>query len=333
MTGNLNEGDFERLNVERRLTAYFDNELEPAERAEIETMLAENPDLRGLLDQWQKTGDSLRQLPGYGLGADFTAGVQAKIDAMATAKSQRPSVVASSWDSQKIGMSGIVALAALLLLTLFVFPSLVGDGRVQQADLVVNEKPAVPLASPPKEKAKPILAPRNISLPRTSNRISGATRSRAKSRGIEQVLLIQNAALSDLEAILKRHEIRIVDSNGKSPEGTHFIPQAKQGMEAIHIVSHQGSMQSAINEIADHESIIVTAFTIPGQLESREIGSSRSVEKEEASALQLQPIALNSAVAISREIEELDQWFKLGDEAGDREPIECLLLIQTVSQR
>lgn len=331
--GNPNEGNFERLNVERRLIAYFDNELEPAERADIETMLAENSDLGELLDQWQKTGDSLRQLPEYGLGADFTAGVQAKIDAMGTAKPQRPTVVASNWDSQKIGISGIVALAALLLLTLFVFPSLVGDGPVQQAGVVVNEQPAVPSTARPKEKAKPILAPRNSSLPRTTNRIPGATSSRAKPRGIEQVLLIQNATLSDLEAILNRHEIRIVDSKGKAPDGAHFIPQAKQGMEAIHIVSHQGNMQSAINEIADHESIIVTAFSIPGQLESREIGNSRSVEKEDASALQLQPVALGSAVAISREIEELDRWFKVGDEEGDREPMECLLLLQSASQR
>jgi|GEM_PF-1877962 len=347
MTGNLNEGNFdesnfERLNVERLLTAYFDNELEPAERVEVETMLAENPDLRGLLDQWQNSGDSLRRLPTYSLGAEFSAGVRSKIDATAVATAavatqRSPATAASIWDSQRIGMGGIAALAALLLLTLFVFPSLVGDGHDQQAALVVKEaadrEPTGPPETPLKERPKPIIAPRNSSLPRNPGRFPRMASTGTKSRGVEQVLLIQNAALSDLEAILSRHEIRIVDSKGKTLDGENLIAQAKQGMEAIHVVSEKASMQNAISEIADHESVTVTAYTMPGQLGSRAISNSKSAKTEESSALQLQPRDFSGSAEIAREINDLNDWFKLDDEEQGGEPVECLLLIQSPSQR
>ena len=341
MTGNLNEGDFdesnfERLKVERLLTAYFDNELEPAERGEVEMMLAANPDLRGLLDQWQSSGDSLRRLPSYSLGAEFSAGVRSKIDAAAVAKQHSPAAAVSTWDSQRVGMGGIVALAALLLLTLFVFPSLVEDGLDQQAALVVKEavdrESKVPSETPPKQRPKPIIAPRNSSLPRNPGRSPRMASTGTKSRGVEQVLLIQNAALSDLEAILNRHEIHIVDSKGKTLDGENLLAQAKQGMEAIHVVSEKASMQNAINEIADHESVTVTTFTMPGQLGSRAIGNSKSAKTEESSALQLQPRDFSGAAETAREINELNDWFKLDDEEQGGEPLEGLLLIQSLRQ-
>ncbi len=344
MTGNLNEDEFnesnfDRLNVERLLTAYFDNELDPAERADVETMLVENPNLRGLLDQWRESSDSFGRLPTYSLGAEFSAGVRSKIDAAAVATAavatqRSPSAAASIWDSQRIGMGGIAALAALLLLTLFVFPSLVGDGHDQQAALVVKEAadrdPTVP---PPKERPKPIIAPRNSSLPRNPGRSPRMASTVTKSRGVEQVLLIRNAALSDLEAILSRHEIRIVDSKGKTLDGGNLIAQAKQGMEAIHVVSEKASMQNAISEIADHESVTVTAFTMPGQLGSRAISNSKSAKTEESSALQLQPRDFSGSAEIAREINDLNDWFKLDDQEQGGEPVECLLLIQSPSQR
>ena len=331
MTGNFNEDDFERLNIERSLTAYFDNALSPAERVNVEAMLAKNPNLRALLGQWQESGDALRQLPRHSLGDDFSAVVRSKIDSIAMTKSNRPPVVASNLDSQRIGMGGVAALAALLLLTLFVFPKFMGDGLGQHAGLVFQDVARDPIL-PPKVRPKPIIAPRNSSLPRNPNRFSSATSSPEKSRGIEQVLLIQNATLSDLEAVLHRHAIRIVDSKGETPGGVHLVPKAKQGMEAIHIVSQKGSMENAINEIAGHESIVVTAFTISGQLGSLGIGSSQIVEAKNSSAFQLQPIDLSDTIATSLEIEDLDQWFKLSDGSKGRELIECLLLIHSASK-
>ncbi len=342
MTGNLNEDEFnesnfDRLNVEQLLTAYFDNELDPAERADVETMLVENPNLRGLLDQWRESSDSFGRLPTYSLGAEFSAGVRSKIDAAAVAAQRSPAAAASIWDSQRIGMGGIAALAALLLLTLFVFPSLVGDGHDQQAALVVKEaaerEPTIPPETPPKERPKPIIAPRNSSLPRNPGRSPRMASTGTKSRGVEQVLLIRNAALSDLEAILSRHEIRIVDSKGRTLDGGNLIAQAKQGMEAIHVVSEKASMQNAISEIADHESVTVTAFTMPGQLGSRAISNSKSAKTEESSALQLQPRDFSGSAEIAREINDLNDWFKLDDQEQGGEPVECLLLIQSPSQR
>ena len=234
-------------------------------------------------------------------------------------------------------MGGIAALAALLLLTLFVFPSLVGDGHDQQAALVVKEaaerEPTVPPETPPKERPKPIIAPRNSSLPRNPGRSPRMASTGTKSRGVEQVLLIRNAALSDLEAILSRHEIRIVDSKGRTLDGGNLIAQAKQGMEAIHVVSEKASMQNAISEIADHESVTVTAFTMPGQLGSRAISNSKSAKTEESSALQLQPRDFSGSAEIAREINDLNDWFKLDDQEQGGEPVECLLLIQSPSQR
>ena len=327
MTGNFNEDDFERLNVERLLTAYFDNELSPVERVNAEAMLAENPNLCALLEQWQESGDALRQLPRHKLGDDFSAGVRSKIDAIALTKSNRPAVVASNLDSKRIGMGGVAALAAMLLLTLFVFPRFMGDGLGQQAGVVVKDLARDPIVPP-----RPIIAPRNSSLPRSPNRFSGATSFPAKSRGIGQVLLIQNATLSDIEAILQRHAIPIVDSKGKTTDGLHLVPKAKQGMEAIHVVSQKGSMEDAMNEIAGHESVVVTAFSTPGQLGSLGIGSSHSVGVMESSALQLQPIDLSDTLATSLEVEELDQWFKLSDGSKGRELMKYLLLIQSASK-
>ncbi len=335
MTGNLNEGEFdesnaERLSVERLLTAYFDNELEPAERAEVEMMLSENPDLRGLLDQWKKSGDSLRQLPAYRLGADFSTVVQSKIDAITVVKQHGAPVSVSVWDSQRVGFGGIVGLAALLLLTLFVFPSLVGDGLNQQTVAVVEETvrdPKTPSESSPKERPKPIIAPRNSSLPRNSGRVPGAAPSRTRVRGVEQVVLIQNATLADLEATLHQHEIRIIDSEGKTLDGAHFAPLAKQGMEAIHVVSQKARMRDALHEIAGRESVSVTTFTIP-----RQLGSAKSPEAEGALALQLEPVDFRNAAEVNREIEDLNQWFDLDVEDKAGESMEWLLVINSPEQ-
>ena len=337
MTGNLNEDEFdegnvERLNVERLLTAYFDNELEPAERAEVEMMLSGNPDLRGLLDQWQKSGESLRQLPAYRLGADFSTVVQAKIDAITAVKQHGPPVSVSGWDSQRVGFGGIVALAALLLLTLFVFPSLVGDGLNQQTVAVVNKEtvrePKTPSESSPKERAKPIIAPRNSSLPRNSGRVPGALPTRTRARGVEQVVLIQNATLADLEATLHQHEIRIITSQGEMLDGAHFAPLAKQGMEAIHVVSQKTRMQDALHEIAGREFVSVTTFTIP-----RQRGSAKSPEAEGALALQLEPVDFRNAAEVNREIEDLNQWFDLDVEDKGGDSMEWLLVINSPEQR
>ncbi len=331
MTGKINEDDIERRDVERLLTAYFDNELEPAQRAEVEAMLGENPKWSGLLDQWRESGDSLRQLPLYSLGDEFSAGVRSKIDAILSSKPSRPAVVASSFDSQKAGLGGIIALAAMLLLTLFVFPRLMGNGADRHAVVVVEDvdrESVAPEEEPPKVKAAPIIAPRNSSLSRKINRSPSVDVASGQPKGIEQVLLIQNVTLSDLEAVLNRHAIRIVDLKGKTAAEAHFISQTKQGVEAVHVVSQRRSMQRAINEIADKGSVIVTAFAIPGQLGTRGIGSSKIASNDDASALQLQPVELSGAAATSREIENLDRWFGLSDDVDDTKSVECLLLIQ-----
>src|SRR6476619_1085515 len=50
-------------NIEAKLCAYVDGELDPAGRAEIEAHLASNPQHRQLMDELMKQRDLLRDLP------------------------------------------------------------------------------------------------------------------------------------------------------------------------------------------------------------------------------------------------------------------------------
>ena len=50
-------------NIEAKLCAYIDGDLDAQGRAEIEKHLAANPQHRGLIEQLSKQRDLLRQLP------------------------------------------------------------------------------------------------------------------------------------------------------------------------------------------------------------------------------------------------------------------------------
>jgi hypothetical protein len=114
-------------NNEQRLTAFFDGELSGEERAAVEQLLSENSEYRQLLDDWRRSGDRLRALPSYRLDERFASRVMQEIGLIDHAATLPASTLASHW---RIGFAAIATLAAMLLLTLFVFPNLNDPGSL-----------------------------------------------------------------------------------------------------------------------------------------------------------------------------------------------------------
>lgn len=111
---------------EQLLMAYFDGELAGEERQQVEALIAANPAYASLIDQWREQGDALRSLPKFSLDRGFADRVMTAMnqrDAIPRSKSAstaQPIPAKTHWQA---GAAAIATLAAMLFLTLFVFPA------------------------------------------------------------------------------------------------------------------------------------------------------------------------------------------------------------------
>lgn len=79
-----------------QLSAYLDGELSPAERAEVEALLRQRPELAPMLDRYRELGDEIRQLPHHSLGSEFAPRVLAAAE-QAAQQPARPASPRRSW--------------------------------------------------------------------------------------------------------------------------------------------------------------------------------------------------------------------------------------------
>ncbi len=120
---------------EQLLAALIDGELSGDERRNAEKLLNENPQYQKLVQSWRDQSAGIRELPKYKLDEGFAFRVMR--DAIAPAVPSSPATkLVSNW---KMGFAAIATLAAMLLLTLFVFPKMSGVSSVADNDAVESE--------------------------------------------------------------------------------------------------------------------------------------------------------------------------------------------------
>lgn len=148
----------EPMPIEELLTAYFDGELDLAQRQSVEALLAEQPQYAALLETWRSDRALLKRAPRFPISADFTARLQARISQVQSAENGQLMVdEASDLSPQlrvgsastglkesardfKLGLSALASLAALLLVTLALSqPSQPSPAAVSLAELTSSE--------------------------------------------------------------------------------------------------------------------------------------------------------------------------------------------------
>jgi hypothetical protein len=256
MADSLNNEERELL-----LTAYFDNELGPEDRARVELMLAENPNDAEMLQQWRENGNAIRDLPSFSLDDGFAARVLAAPEissdqhhANATIVNVQDRVGPDSETNWRIGLGAIATLAAMLLLTLFVFPAMIdskfadhqpetsGSGEVVSPEGSKNDiDPGGP------ENHQPIVGPLKSSLP-GGNKNGGPVDPivlNFTGPHVERVLWIEDKSLADLETVLANHSIRLLGPDGAIENQVHLVSQSTNGVEALYVVSSIARMKQA----------------------------------------------------------------------------------------
>ena len=114
--------------------AYVDGQLGAEERSHVESLIESNPDDARLVEQWREQGDLLRSMPKFNLDERFADRVMAAIEFDDPAAGESETRIQSHGDPAsgvgseaathwRTGAAAIATLAALLLLTLFVFPN------------------------------------------------------------------------------------------------------------------------------------------------------------------------------------------------------------------
>ncbi len=143
---------------EQLISAYVDGQLTGDELAQAEKLITENPHLAELAEQWRAQGQQISELPRFQLDAGFAERVlaAAKENRAANANAKQANTIPSSPKTLpsipggRSAFVSIVALAAMLLLTLFVFPKFfvnnnagvaqVGQENAENVDKVDNNE-------------------------------------------------------------------------------------------------------------------------------------------------------------------------------------------------
>lgn len=339
------------------LTAYFDDELGPEERAQAELILAERPEEARKLAKWRQNADAIRELPRFRLDDGFAARVMIAVESNAEQlntesmldKVQLPQV-GSQRSDWRIGLAAIMTLAAMLLLTLFVFPAM-NDSKFDNPSVAVNQTESNVIENnqnsdietaqvPPNDQEsfsapsnrRPRIGTLNSSLPserRNSRSVEPiAVVNPAQTPNIEQVLWVETKSLDDLENILANHSIHIVSADKHSREPAHLAAQSAGGPEALFVVSTALQMKQAIVEMSNDSTCSVRAFPLP---DVGTVAPENSLVVN-ASAQQIKPLDLNEKGADASEIARLDKWFGLVDDTNEERMIQFLLMVNTESR-
>ena len=309
--------------------AYLDGELGDEDRMQVESLIESNSDHARLLNQWREHGELIRSMPKLSLDGGFA---QRVLDAVEIGQSDpsktegtspREAIALSRGGTHagpdwRVGAVAIATLAAMLLLTLFVFPSgmdqppvalnpdlgqavIKSDATERQPQTESNGKQpkTVPLDTGSSRGSgvgptKPLL---NKSL-EGQNRTPGS-RDLVPPMGIieqadsvDQVLWVDmkshSTALADIEAVLSKNSITIlrgapgsVPANSISENPSHLIQRSNARFEALHVIAIRSQVKKAIVELSNQYQADVQAFAIPASPGS--FPSGRNPEKADRS--------------------------------------------------
>jgi hypothetical protein len=281
--------------LEQRLMAYLDGELKEQERAQVESLIKTNPELDRLVAQWREQGELIRSLPKLRLDDGFADRVLAAVDKResehSTNAARKRNVALRPLDARvntetnwRIGAVAIATLAAMLLLTLFVFPrsneppsvavnANQGDVVKKTDDAELNSKtgsgginpdagqpnttaaagspngPSRPLLnkSLAGQNGKPNTQPRDLVVP---------LRLPEHSELADQVVWVdmksRSTALADIEAVFVRNSITILRGASASDQ-----KQGDQTLEATqgHLVQRSNSRFEALHVVATRSQV------------------------------------------------------------------------------
>lgn len=304
------------------LTAYLDGELSSDERAEAEALLKSNPEYQELVDQWRENGSAIRSLPKFNLDDEFANRVMRSSEFVKAAQGQQIVSTSSvnsvsdqslSPESHWKGMAAIASLAALLLLTLFVFPKFVDDSvaKLDSApDNVTQKKQDEPKETTDQlpEQATIQRVPRNKRLANGANSGGVVAVPSTQQPAVEQVLIVKvdSTGLADVQQVLQKNAIKIVEGE----------VEPTSEVEAIYLVSTPSRMRQVINQLASELSAKVTTFPLP-----------MSVVKS-GNSTRLKPLKFEQDSQQQEEIAKLDRWFGLSGEGDDDKETRFLLLVE-----
>ncbi|MFK7766188.1 MAG: anti-sigma factor [Mariniblastus sp.] len=329
---------------EQLLIAYLDGELDAADRAKAESLLASNPEYVQLVDQWKENGGLLRSMPRYQLDSGFATRVLNAIDAKAidvktTGSASLPALNANVSDADNFapsltlahasaanqpqskiaGLALIGALAAMLLLTLFVFPSFVEppatasvEPSENKTESVTPPEPGANLATARPPVPNALLLNSRVEGSGNESKPIGELKFLSQNSGINELLWIESEspdnAIELVATVFAKHSIPFQRSTDKE----------SKDFEAIHIVSTVQKMQKAIKDLSSDEGTSVRKFVMPVL--------SSAVTADSTSA-QLMDSALVTQELAGPEIEAVNKHFNLLGENDKETIVQYLLMI------
>lgn len=342
------------LNNEQReqlLIAYLDGELNAKDRATAEALLDAHPEYVELVDQWKENSNLFSAMPRYRLDNGFADRVLDAIDSnsndinstyasvFSTAatdsfasnglahKTPTSKIVPSAQASHRTGLALLAALAAMLLLSVFVFPAF-----VEEPVTALNNPSTTPGENVPSETVTPKTTgpentegktkgyiPRNVLLNSRRNGSSIKSKTidplklRSQNSGISQFLLIETestkGALKQIETVFAKHDITYQQNEEEA--------QNASGFEAIHVVSTSDKMKKAIKELTENSDISVRSFAMP----SAPVGESATAQRLDSTLI--------SDQSQNPEIKEINKWFNLEDDKEEDSVVQFLLMLGT----
>ena len=293
------------------LTAYFDNELGATERAQAESLIRNDPESAQLIQRWRENANAIAELPRYKLNDQFANRV------LATLASQSPERQLAAAHSEstdwRIGLGAIASLAAMLLLTLFVFPRF-GNSGLNPESVASNEPPVVESSST--GPVQPRVVTPNISLPGSKSNgqpVAPIELLNLMNRpaGAEQILWIEQGSLIDVAKTFEANAISLDQD---------LVAHSQNGIEALYVLTTGSKMKQAIGDLTNRSKCKVQAFPLPGETSAAEDAPGNQ---------QIIPVdLLNDA----EEIASLDEWFGLAAN-DDHRLIKFLIFVNTSTEK
>jgi hypothetical protein len=114
-------------NTEAKLAAYIDGEMDPADRAEIERLIDQNPNYRRVLEQLRQTRDLLRALPRESAPPELTEAFNGQLERSVLldglgSESRKPGLAINRWPQWMMAAAIVLLTAGLGTIVFLMLP-------------------------------------------------------------------------------------------------------------------------------------------------------------------------------------------------------------------
>ena len=170
--------------LDERLSAYLDGELSAAERADVESLLREQPELVDALDDLRQLGDGIRQLPRESPGPHFADRVVAQIERAGANRPDPPRPARPrAW---LLAAGALAAIAALVLAIVSMQP---GPDNVAQPPALSPAEQAVAAVLEPAKEGQAVIVRLRL------------TKDAIRSKALDQALAAHGIAAAPATAV------------------------------------------------------------------------------------------------------------------------------------